>query len=197
VTMKWRARSVLFAVWATVAVLVAVPSTRAVLDRPLRFSPMLAVAIGLVASFYGIAFVAFRCPHCRARQIRGRWDWLLLSDRCWKCHQPLDGPPLPTDVIDEQMVAEVNPTLATEMRRDRLAMEELAQRALTDPTAAEQLRRQLEHQVEQAANWVSVVRVEAPGMEAEAQEDLKRAQHELAQWQALRDRTSGSRLTSA
>ncbi len=195
-TMKWRARSVLFAVWATVAVLVAVPSTRAALDRPLHL-PMLAVAIGVLASFYGITFVAFRCPHCGARQIRGRWDWILLSDDCWKCHQPLDGPLLPADVLDEQMVAKVNPTLATEMRRDRLAMEEFAQRALTDPTAAEQLSQQLERQVEQAANWVSVVRLEAPGTEAKAQEDLKRAQRELAQWQALRDRTLGSRLTSA
>lgn len=188
-TMKWRARSVLFTVWAIVAVLVAIPSTRATLYRPLHSVPLLVIAICVAASFYGITFVAFRCPHCGARQIRDRWDWLQLSDRCWKCQQPLDGPPLPTDVIDEQMVAEVNPTLAAQMRQDRLALEELAQRALTDPTAAEELGRQLARQVEQATNWVSVVRIEAPSMEAEAQDGLKRAQRELAQWQALRDRT--------
>ena len=187
-TMKWRARSVLFTVWATVAVLVAVPSTRAALDRPIHGLPMLASAIGVVALFYGITFVAFRCPHCGARQIRGRSDWLLLSDDCWRCHQPLDGPPVPTDIIDEEMVATVNPTLAAEMRADRLNTEELAQRALADPVAAEQLERQFERQVEQQAKWVEVVRAEAPGMEAQAQEDLKRAQRELTEWREQRAR---------
>ena len=185
-TMKWRARSVIFTVWAVAAALVAIPSTRPALDQSRSLAPALAVAVGVLLAFYGITFIAFRCPHCGARQIRGRWDWVLLSDHCWKCHQALDGPAIPTDIIDEQMVAQEDPALAAEMQKDRLATEELAQSALTDPGAAEQLERQFERRVEQLTNWVNVVRAEAPGMEAKAQEDLKRAQRELTQWRNQR-----------
>jgi hypothetical protein len=199
-TMKWRARSVCLTAYAIVAVLLVVPSTRSALTRSHSLSPIVAFAllIGIWGALYGLTFVAFRCPHCGARQVRGRWDLLLISDRCWRCQQLLDGPALPSDVLDEQLIANENPTLAADMRRDRLALEDLAQRALTDPTAAEKLGRELELQVERQGQWVAIVRAHDPGMEGRALEDLKRAQNELAQWRTLRFGTSnGSRLTSA
>ena len=199
-TMKWRARSAFLAWCAIVVLLLVVPATRSALTRPYSLSPIAAAAlvIGILGAMYGLTFLAFSFPHCGARQIRGKWDLLLLSDRCWKCQQLLDGPALPSDVLAEQLVAKENPSLAADMRRDRLALEDLAQRALTDPTAAEKFGRELELRVERLSGWAAEVQAHAPNLEGRAQEDLKRAQNELAQWRALRSGdTQGSRLTSA
>src|SRR5258708_35493185 len=169
-TMKWRARSAFLAWCAIVVLLLVVPATRSALTRPYSLSPIAAAAlvIGILGSMYGLTFVAFRCPHCGARQIRGRWDLLLLSDRCWKCQQLLDGSALPSHVLDEQLVAKENPSLAAEMRRDRLALEDLAQRALTNPTAAEKFGRELELRVERLSGWAAEVHAHAPNLEGRA-----------------------------
>jgi hypothetical protein len=47
---------------------------------------VLALVAGLVASR-----VWPRCPHCGARVIRSRSDWLLPGSYCEDCDQPLDG----------------------------------------------------------------------------------------------------------
>lgn len=163
-------------------------------STPVPWILMAALVIGV----YTLMLTAFRCPHCGARQIRDKWNWVSVADRCWKCQQLLDSPAVPSDILDEQLMIQENPTLAAEMRRDRLALEDLAQRALTDPTAADQLGRKFEQQVDRARGWVAEVHLHAPDMESQAQEDLRRAENELAQWRALRSgATNSSRLTGA
>src|SRR5712692_3788044 len=182
--MKWRARLILIAVMALAVAAVAVPG----LNRSWHLSTAasILVAVGVFGAYYALTFLAFRCPHCRARQLRFRWDWLLMEDRCWRCHQPLDGAARPLDVVEEGLLAEVNPALATEMRRDRLALEQLQVRARTDPAAAARLERELSARVDRLKEWVTVVRRQAPSEEAEARRDLARAEAHLAQCRSLR-----------
>src|SRR5207249_5476872 len=158
------------------------------LNRPWHLSRAAAilVALGVVGGSYALSFLVFRCPHCRARQIRFRWDWLLIEDRCWRCHQPLDGPARPPDLVEEELAAEVNPALAADMRRDRLTLEELQVGARTDPAAAVRLERELSARVERLREWVTIVSRQAPSDEADARRDLARAEAQLAQCRLLR-----------
>lgn len=199
--MKWRARGVVLALYATLlvgfALWLAVPSLGSLRIPPSVGYP---VVIVLLVAWYGAGFAFFRCPHCRAAQIRGisGWDWLLIDDRCRKCGQLLDGPAVPRNVLTENLLAQHNPSLVAEMRRDRLAMEDLAQRAATDATAARELEQKFALEVERLTEWVEVVHEHAPEREAEARRDLEQAQGELAKWRSLRAGTDqGGRLTSA
>ena len=181
--MKWRARLGLLVVMGLALAALANPT----LNRPWHISTAVAVlsALGILGVSYGLPFFVFRCPHCRARQIRYRWDWLFIEDRCWQCRQPLDGPALPPDVIEEEAVAEVNPALAADMRRDRLNLEELQTRARTDPAAAARLERELSTQVQRLQEWLAIVDREAPSEVADARRDLARAEEQLAQCRLL------------
>ncbi len=186
--MKWRIRSVYFAAYAMLALVLAVRPLRISLSRSLPLSPAVALAfgVGLYAALYALSFAAFRCPHCRARQIRGWWDWAFVSDRCGQCYQSLDGLARPHDLVEEELIAERNPALAAEIRRERLTLEDLRRRARTDPVAAEQLESELSTRVERLSEWVAEVRRIAPADESRARQDLRRAQHELAQCRSLR-----------
>ena len=183
-TMKWRARFGMLVVMGLAVVALATPA----LNRPWHISKAVAVlvAVGILGVSYALPFLVFRCPHCRARQIRFRFDWLSIGDRCWQCHQPLDGPAIPLEVLDEELVAEVNPPLAAAMRQDRLVLDDLRGRAPTDPAAAARLERELSTQVERLRGWVALVEREAPSEEPAARRELAQAEAQLAQCRAPR-----------
>ena len=182
--MKWRARLAMLLVAALALLSLAIPG----LNRPWHISKSVAlmIALGILGISFGLPFLVFRCPHCRARQIRFRFDWLSIGDRCWQCHQPLDGPAIPSEILDEQLVAEVNPALAAAMRQDRLVLDDLRGRAPTDPAATARLERELSTQVERLKGWVAVVGREAPSEEPAARRELAQAEAQLAQCRALR-----------
>jgi hypothetical protein len=190
--MKWRVRSVYISVYVALLIVLAAPPVRASLSRHLPLSTGIAVlaAAGLYGALYALTFVVFRCPHCRARQIRSWWDWAFVSSRCRQCHQSLDGPARPHDVVEEELIAERNPALAAEMRRDRLALESLRRQASTDARAAQRLEMELSTRVERLSEWVAEVRRISPADEARAREDLRRAQDELALCRSLRSHNS-------
>jgi len=183
-SMKWRSRSILLAAIALAVAAVATPA----LNRSWHVSTANSImaALGILGAYYALTFLAFRCPHCRARQLRFKADWLLMEDHCWRCHQPLDGAARPAHVVEEELLAEVNPALAAEMRRDRLALEDLQLRARADPAAAMQLERELSTRVNRLKEWVSVVRRQAPHEEAGARRDLAQAEAQLAQCRLIR-----------
>src|SRR6266536_3993278 len=179
IPMKWRARLRMLVVMGLALAALATPT----LNRPWHISTAVAVllALGILGVSYALPFLVFRCPHCRSRQLRFPCDWLLIGDQCWRCHQPLDGPARPPDLVEEELVAEVNPALAADMRRDRLALEELQVNARTDPAAAARLERELSTRVERLREWVTIVSRQAPSEEADARSDLARAEAQLAQ----------------
>jgi hypothetical protein len=144
-TMKWRAR------WTSIGYLLGVVAIVVAWGEQLEQRTLaprpLALVAALVLALLATMFLAFRCPHCHARQVRGRWDWWLIGDRCTTCWQLLDGPALPEEELSEEMIRETNPALATELRRDRLAFETLLERAPNDPVAARQLEAELSRRV--------------------------------------------------
>jgi len=97
----------------------------------------------------------------------------------------LDSPARPQELIDEEWVAERNPALAADMRRDRLALEELQARARTDPAAAARLEQELSAQVQKLREWVAIVGQEAPCEVIDARRDLARAEAKLAECRSL------------
>lgn len=181
--MKWRARLAMLVVTGIGLSAVFIPA----LNRPWHVSRAIALLmfLGIWGAFYALSFLTLRCPHCRARQLRPYWDWFFIGDRCWQCHQLLDRPSVSPDVLNEQLVAEVNPALSAEMRRDRLELEELQVRARTDPGAAAELERTLATEVDKAREWVAIVRREAPSGERDALRSLARAEDRLAQFRSL------------
>src|SRR5437899_8735058 len=114
--MKWRARLTMLVVIAIALAASAIPPNRS------RYMSLAVVLLGIVGVPRALSLFFFRCPHCRARQLRLLYDWLFIGDRCWQCHQALDSSARPQELIDEEWVAEGNPTLAADMRRDRLAL---------------------------------------------------------------------------
>jgi hypothetical protein len=185
-SMKWRARSVWLGTLAmAAAVLVASyfnPSLGRTWQLP-RYA-FLAFGLGLAAAYYVTFFLAFRCPHCHAHQLRFTWDWLLMDDRCWRCHQALDGPARPRELVEEEFIGELDPVLAAHMRDDRLGLEDLRRRALTDPAAALELAEVLAARVEKLRAWAAIVRRQAPS-DTHADQDLSRAEAELSDLRRL------------
>ena len=171
-TMRWRARLAWLA-----AVAAVIPAS---IWRP-HLSPAALAALGSAVALVlcAVFFLAFRCPHCGARQLRVRWDWLLMGTRCWRCQQLLDGAAVSDELLEEQLLAEINPQLAANRRRERLVLDELRGRAAASPAAAEQLHRELAARVKHADEWLAVVRREAPSVEPQAQRTLAGAQEEL------------------
>ena len=186
--MKWRARLGMVVVIALALAALAAPT----LNRPWHISGAVGVlvALAIVGVSNSLSFLVFRCPHCRARQLRSYGDWLFIGDLCWQCHQPLDGPARSPDLIDEELVAKLDPALAADMRRDRLILGELEASARTDPAAAARLERELSVQVEKLREWVAIVGREALSGEARARQDLARAEAQLAQCRSLRARNA-------
>jgi hypothetical protein len=57
--------------------------------------------------------------------------------------------------VEEELIAERNPALAAEIRRERLTLEDLRRRARTDAVAADQLESELSTRVERLSKWVA------------------------------------------
>ena len=178
--MKWRARLTMLIVIGVALAASASPS----FNRS-RYIPLAVALLGIVGVPRALSLFFFRCPHCRARQLRFVYDWLFIGDRCWQCHQALDSPAGPQELIDEEWVAEGNPALAADMRRDRLALEELQARARTDPAAAARLEQELSAQVQKLREWVAIVGREAPSEVTNARRDLARVEAKLAECRSL------------
>jgi hypothetical protein len=178
--MKWRARLTMLVVIGVALAASASPP----LNR-FRYISLAVALLGIVGVPRALSLFFFRCPHCRARQLRFLYDWLFIGDRCWRCHQALDSPARPQELIDEEWVAQGNPALAADMRRDRLALEELQARARTDPAAAARLEQELSAQVQKLREWVAIVGREAPSEVTNARRDLATAEAKLAECRSL------------
>jgi len=178
--MKWRAR---LAMLVVIGVVLAATTSPA-LNRS-RYTLVAIAVLGIVGVPRLLSFFFFRCPHCKAGQLRFVYDWLFIGDRCWHCHQALDGSARPQELIDEEWVAERNPALAADMRRDRVALEELEARARTDPAAAARLEQELSGQVQRLREWVAIVGREASSEVTNARKDLARAEAKLAECRSL------------
>jgi hypothetical protein len=144
--MKWRARSVVIAVYAVI-IAIAVAFGPSVFSRPI--GPVaLVLALGAIwGAFFAATSIWFRCPHCHARQIRGRWDWFLVRDRCRECNQPLNGPALSREQLDAEAEREldaIDPGRKARWEEEAAARDaekqRLWQQAPTDIRAAQQLR---------------------------------------------------------
>ena len=201
-SLKWRARlTCAGCLAATAAVAFGVGPDR--LDESPWYVAA-AVFVPIVALLAAQLF-AFRCPHCGARAVTGRHGYFLVSDACAKCLRDFEGPNLSDDELGEKLIGEDNPELAREMRRERLEIEDLRQRASVNPHAAVALERILKNRLEGVEGWAREMRqlyalkqVDREDV-AHAEASLKELQDQLA-WCASLTRGSAedrSRLTSA
>jgi hypothetical protein len=162
-----------------------------------------AVCVPIVALLAAQLF-AFRCPHCGARAVTGRHGYFLVSDSCAKCLRDFEGPNLSDDELGEKLIAEDNPDLARQMRRERLEEEDLRQRAPMNPQAAVALERILKDRLDGVEGWAREMRRLYALRQADqedvayAEASLKELQDKIA-WCASLTRGSAdrSRLTSA
>ena len=176
-TMRWRAR------WTSIGYLVAAITIVLLWGHQKTLAPFpIALTIGLFLAVIASMLFAFRCPHCHARQLRGRWDWWLMGNRCTKCWQLLDGPALPEDQLSEDFIGEMNPGLAAELRGAREAFEALVQRAPSDPEAARRLQAELSRRIESMEQGLADIRASETRdsrMERDLRESLARALAQL------------------
>src|SRR5881394_405485 len=184
--LKWRARLTwVVGMAAFVALMLII--------KPERFpSPWYVIlAILPLVTLIAAQFLAFRCPHCGARAVRGYYWYWVVSDACSQCLRDFEGPFLSEDEVAEKLLAEDKPDLAKRMRQERLEEEDLRNRAALDPQAAATLERILNERLVGVEGWVrDVHRIAQSGQGdrkdvATAEAALKKVQDELAWCRSL------------
>lgn len=192
-SMRWRARVTSFA-FIPLIVVIALTANRGTVST----SGQIVALVALIVAAYGIMYFGFRCPHCHARQLRGRWDWWLVGTRCRVCSQLLDGPAVPEGQLYEEMLRDQDPAKAEALRQERLAFETLVEQAPHDPSAARQLEAELTRRVENMTTGLAQIRGE--GLDdktvASFERTLARTQAKLAWCRSLGSGATDSRGTA-
>ena len=188
-SMRWRARVTSLS-FIPLIVVIALTANRGTVSS----SGPIAAVVALIVAAYGMMYFGFRCPHCHARQLRGRWDWWLVGTRCRECSQLLDGPAVPEEQLYEEMLRDRDPAKAEALRQERLAFEALVEKAPHDPSAARQLEAELTRRVENMTTGLAQIRREEGDDRAVAsfQRILTETQAKLAWCRSL-----GSRVTDS
>jgi hypothetical protein len=190
-SLKWRARLT----WAICAV-TFVGGALVVIKAGLYNSPLAValVALPFVAATLAALFT-FRCPHCGARAVKGQYGYWTVDDTCSQCLRDFEGPHLSYEEFAEQLIAEDNPDLARQLRRQRLEEEDLRKRADHDPRAAVALEHRLMERLPGVQAWVDDMRkdvsagVAEPRHLAAAEDALKELERTLV-WCRSLPRTS-------
>ena len=170
-------------------------------DRSLLYFALALVPLGVPIL---LQLIAFRCPHCGARAVKGIYGYWLVNDTCDECLRAFEGPSVSDDELAEELIAKDNPELARQMRQERLQVEDLRERAPVDPQAAATLERILKKRLDGIEIWVRDMHryLELGQGErkdvATAEGALKQVQEELAWCKSLLPAGSErSRLTRA
>ena len=200
-SLKWRARLT----WAGCMAAVVVGGALVLGANGTSQAPWVTAVVAVpLLVLIGAQFLAFRCPHCGARAVTGHYGYWVVSDACAQCLRDFEGPNLSNDELGEKLVAEDNPELARQMRRERLEEQDLREKAPTDPRAAVALEKVLKNRLGGVETWAREMRrLHAVGQAdkedvADAEASLKELQDRIA-WCASLTRGSAdrSRLTSA